>query len=102
MFTLWVYLLRDVGTRVLVCSFQRGILRRDDEENLMVLSLSSLKCILNGKSLLGIRIMAAGAAVLNASSPESTWEEKTIRGIFFHKRPAGTELPESFPHFTSQ
>lgn len=92
-------MLSDVGTRVLVCSFQHN-----DEEHLMLLSLlslSTLKSLLNGKSLLGIRIMAVGAAVLNASSPESTWEEKPLEG-FFHKRPAGAELPESFPHFTSQ
>lgn len=47
------------------------------------LSLSNLKSTLNGKSLLGIRIMAVGAAVLNASSPESTWEEKPLEGVFF-------------------
>lgn len=60
----WIYLLSGVGTRVLVCSFQH-----DDEEHLMLLSLlslSNLKSVLNGKSLLGIRIMAVRAAVLNA------------------------------------
>lgn len=64
MFSLWIYVLSGVGTRVLVCSFQH-----DDEEHLMflsLLSLSNLKSVLNGKSLLGIRIMMVRAAVLNA------------------------------------
>lgn len=65
-----------------VCSYVRCSTTTSSILCCSLLSLSNLKSVLNGKSLRGIRIMAVRAAVLNASSPESTWEEKPLEGFF--------------------